>query len=217
MAQGHSWDKSKRKIFCEEKIIPEGRVVVAGPISPEQLENCKMDRGLKMFRQPDLQHQALVEIAGLPEGRVITAKLNDTIIAYVTFHYPDKYGRWGRAKMICLLELGAIEVAPGFRGRGLAPLLLRTAFADPEMERFIIISTEYYWEWDMEGTGLSIWQYKKMMEKLMGTVDLRSVGTDDPEISSHPANSLMTRFGKLVDLESLHNFEILRYKGKYTI
>lgn len=86
MAQEHSCDKTKRKIYCEEKTFPEGLVVVAGPISAEQLEKCKMDQGLRMFRLPDLQHQALVEIAGLSEGRVITAKINDTIIAYVTFH-----------------------------------------------------------------------------------------------------------------------------------
>lgn len=204
---------------CVEQMlsIPEGAISLRGPVTGAVIAGLKMDPGLKKFRPPDLQWEALQEIADLPEGRVIIAVSRETIVGYVTFHYPDDFSRWGRAKMPCLLELGAIEVAPRVRGRGVAPRILRVAFASPEMEEYIIFSTEYYWEWDMDGTGLSVWQYKSMMEKVMGTVNLRPVGTDDPEISAHPANCLMARFGSMVDYDSLQKFEILRYKNKFTI
>lgn len=217
MSQGLDLSKMKMTCFRRELKVSEGFINIEGPVFSSYLSEHKMDPGLKQFRSPDLQWEALKEIADLPEGRVIAAIKKGTIVGYVTFHYPDEFGRWGRAKMPYLLELGAIEVAPRVRGRGVAPKLLQAAFDDPDMENFIVISTEYYWEWDLEGTGLSVWQYKNMMEKVLGIVNLRPVGTDDPEISAHPANCLMTRFGNKVDYESLQKFEVLRYKNKFTI
>ena len=35
------------------------------------------------------------------------------------------------------------------------------------MEDYIIITTEYYWHWDLKGTGLNVWEYRKIMEKMM--------------------------------------------------
>ena len=35
------------------------------------------------------------------------------------------------------------------------------------MEDYIIITTEYYWHWDLKGTGLNVWEYRKVMEKMM--------------------------------------------------
>ena len=61
------------------------------------------------------------------------------------------------------------------------------------MEDYIIISTEYYWHWDLKGTGLDVWQYRKIMEKMMAAGGLEPAATDDPEICSHPANCLMVR------------------------
>ena len=217
MGQGPDIKRMKKTCYHRELLIPEGLIVIEGPATSRYLARLDMDPGLKNFRPPELQWEALQEIAELPEGRVIMAVHKRSIVGYITFHFPDEFGRWGRSKMPCLLELGAIEVAPRVRGRGVAPQLLQVAFENEEMEEFIVISTEYYWEWDLDGTGLSVWQYKDMMEKLLGKVNLRPVGTDDPEISAHPANCLMTRFGKKVDYDFLQKFEILRYKNKYTL
>ncbi len=89
--------------------------------------------------------------------------------------------------------------------------MLKTAFADPAMENYIVISTEYYWHWDLKGTGLSVWEYRKVMEKVMGSAGLEWFATDDPEITSHPANCLMARIGKNVPLESIEKFDRLRF------
>ena len=39
--------------------------------------------------------------------------------------------------------------------------------------------------------------------------------TDDPEISSHPANCLMAKIGKSVDLESVQRFDRLRFMNRF--
>lgn len=168
-----------------------------------------------LFRRPREQHEALVEIAGLPEGRIILARVENIIIGYVTFHYPDEMERWSQAHMPDLIELGAIEVSNEYRSLGLGSRMIQTAFEDNQMEHYIVFTTEYYWHWDLKSSGLSVWDYRKMMERLMQTVDMFWYATDDPEICSHPANCLMVRIGKNVPLESEEQFDRLRFQQRF--
>ena len=114
-----------------------------------------------------------------------------------------------------LIELGAIEVISKYRGCGIGKNMLRVAMMDDAMEDYIIITTEYYWHWDMKGTGLNVWEYRKIMEKMMNAGGLEYYATDDPEISSHPANCLMARIGTRVPPESIEKFDHLRFLNRF--
>ena len=114
-----------------------------------------------------------------------------------------------------LIELGAIEVIPKFRGTGVGKSLLKVSMMDDAMEDYIIITTEYYWHWDLKGTGLNVWDYRKVMEKMMNAGGLQWYATDDPEICSHPANCLMVRIGNRVDSNSIERFDSLRFKNRF--
>ena len=114
-----------------------------------------------------------------------------------------------------LIELGAIEVIPKFRGGGVGKALLDVSMMDDAMEDYIIITTEYYWHWDLKGTGLNVWEYRKVMEKMMKVGGLEYFATDDPEISSHPANCLMAESEKELNQESIQQFDNLRFKNRY--
>lgn len=92
-----------------------------------------------------------------------------------------------------MIELGAIEVIPAYRGTGTGKTLLAVSFMGDEMEDYLVITTEYYWHWDLKGTGLNVWDYRKMMERMMSSAGFEYFATDDPEITSHPANCLMAR------------------------
>ena len=83
------------------------------------------------------------------------------------------------------------------------------------MEDYIIITTEYYWHWDLKGTGLKVWEYRKIMEKMMNAGGLQWYATDDPEICSHPANCLMVRIGKRVQPESIRKFDQIRFINRF--
>ncbi len=190
-------------------------IVVEGPVSPEQLSVMSMHPQLDAFRRPKDQHEALVEIAGLPEGRIIVARTGDLIVGYVTFHYPDEIERWSQGNMTDLIELGAIEVADDYRSLGLGKKMIRLAFLEDQMENVICFTTEYYWHWDLEKSGLSVWDYRQMMEKLMKCVDMVWFATDDPEICSHPANCLMVRIGKKVPLSSVEQFDRIRFRQRF--
>ncbi|KMK91440.1 GNAT family N-acetyltransferase [Rossellomorea marisflavi] len=193
----------------------KGRIVVEGPISSEELAKLDFHEDLTAFRPAPQQHKALIEIAQLPEGRIIIARDENQIVGYVTYLYPDPLERWSQGKMKNLIELGAIEVIPKFRGASVGKTLLKVSMMDDHMEDFIIITTEYYWHWDLKGTGLNVWEYRKVMEKMMNAGGLEYFATDDPEISSHPANCLMARIGERVDPDSIQQFDQLRFMNRF--
>lgn len=192
-----------------------GDIVIEGPISAKTLASLDFHEDLVAFRPPAQQHKALIEIAGLPEGRIIIVRALNEIVGYVTYVYPDPLERWSEGNIENLIELGAIEVIPKFRGGGVGKALLKVSMMDDAMEDYIIITTEYYWHWDLKGTGLNVWEYRKVMEKMMQTGGLEYFATDDPEISSHPANCLMARIGSRIKPETIQQFDNLRFQNRF--
>ncbi len=188
-----------------------GPVIIEGPLSSTELSSYEFDSKLNAFRPSAKQFDALREIADFPEGRIIIARHESLIVGYVTFLHPDPLERWSEGNMEDLMELGAIEVIPSFRSYRIGSGLIKLAIRDEFMENYIIISTEYYWHWDLKGTQLNIWSYRKVMEKMMGAGGLTPSPTDDPEIISHPANCLMVRIGKNVPESSIKQFDHLRF------
>ena len=205
----------KKTYYQRDLITSVGHLVIEGPIPAEQLERYEFHEDLVAFRPASKQHQALVEIADLPEGRIIIAREGQMVIGYATFLYPDPLERWSEGKMDNLIELGAIEVIPKFRGSGVGKRILTVSMMDDAMEDYIIITTEYYWHWDLKGTGLNVWDYRKVMEKMMNEGDLNWYATDDPEICSHPANCLMVRIGKRIQAESIQKFDQIRFVNRF--
>ncbi|SDN04153.1 GNAT family N-acetyltransferase [Sediminibacillus halophilus] len=189
----------------------QGNIIVEGPLPSSALKAYHFHEGLSAFRPAPKQFEALQDIADFPEGRIVIARTADTIIGYVTYLYPDPLERWSEFNMDDLIELGAIEIAADYRGNKIGSHLLSVSMLDEEMENYIIISTEYYWHWDLKGTKLSVWNYRKVMEKMMYAGGLTPAPTDDPEIVSHPANCLMVRIGKNVPKSSIEQFDKLRF------
>lgn len=203
------------KQYHSQEIKKNGQtVIVEGPVSSQELEKYYFDEGLTAFRPPKKQYDAIKSIADFPEGRIIIARDEDKIIGYATFLHPDPLERWSTIKMNDLLELGAIEVSHDYRGLGVGSTILKVSMMDKQMENYIVITTEYYWHWDMKSTGLNVWEYRKLMETMMGYGGLKPMSTDDPEIISHPANCLLVRIGKNVPDESIKTFDSLRFMGR---
>jgi len=203
-----------RTFYSNTIDTPQGEVIVEGPVLPENLDKMYFHEDLASFRPANQQQEAIFEIAKLPEGRIIVCRQGNLIVGYTTFVYPDPLERWSEGNMENLIELGAIEVINDFRGAGLGKAMLRLSMLDDAMEDYIVITTEYYWHWDLKRTGLSVWDYRKIMEKMMQAGGLEYYATDDPEISSHPANCLMARIGSRVDQESIEQFDRLRFANR---
>lgn len=189
---------------------PAGVVQVWGPICPEKLRTLRMDPTLSHFRPAQRQHQALINIALRAGSRIYIVQHQDVIVGYMTFHVPEPIEGWDTQAAPSLLELGGIEVAPAWRGFGLGHALHRVAFGNDWIEDYIIFSTEYYWSWDLKGSGLSVWDYRHIMKKVMDRVGLVQYPTNDPDICSHPANMLTARIGSRVPLEEVEAFHYMR-------
>ncbi|MGG1675940.1 GNAT family N-acetyltransferase [Neobacillus sp. NRS-1170] len=205
----------KKTYNAKQLKTPHGTLIIEGPISSDKLAGLDFHEDLIAFRPPEQQHTALIGIADLSEGRIIIARYRNTIVGYVTFLYPDPLERWSEGKMDNLIELGAIEVIPQFRGSQVGKNLLIVSMMDDAMEDYLTITTEYYWHWDLKGTKLNVWEYRKIMEKMMNAGGLEWYATDDPEICSHPANCLMARIGKRVDSETVQKFDRLRFLNRF--
>lgn len=204
-----------KKYHQKEWKTIDDTIVIEGPVETDALEDYTFHSDLHSFRPADQQKEAIIEIAGLEEGRIIIARKDSTVVGYTTFLYPDPLERWSEGNMDELIELGAIEVIPAYRGSGIGKGMLEVAMLDDTMEDYIIITTEYYWHWDLKGTGLDVWEYRKMMERMMNSAGLVWYATDDPEISSHPANCLMVRIGKRVKPESIQQFDNIRFMNRW--
>ncbi|WP_416151513.1 GNAT family N-acetyltransferase [Salipaludibacillus sp. HK11] len=208
--------KHQKNYHYLETKAKDGRTfLIEGPVAKNVIEECEFDEGLVAFRPPKQQRKALLQVADLAESRIMIAREADKIVGYAIYLYPDPLERWSEVKLENLLELGAIEVSGNYRGYRLAKTLLKASMMDDAMEDYIIITTEYYWHWDLRGTGLSIWEYRDIMEKVMKTGGLEWYATDDPEICSHPANCLMARIGKRVGPDAVLEFNRIRFKHKY--
>ncbi len=205
----------KKTYYSQEIKTDNWKVFIEGPISPDVLATYEMHPELTAFRQPKEQQAALIEIAALPEGRIIIVRDEDMIIGYTTYLYPDPLESWSSGNMENLIELGAIEVAPSYRGGNIGKNMLKLAMLDDAMEDYIIITTEYYWHWDLKRTGLNVWKYRDMMEKMMNAGGLVYFATDDPEICSHPANCLMARIGSRINLIDVQKFDRLRFTNRF--
>ncbi|BDH62622.1 acetoin utilization protein AcuA [Lysinibacillus sp. PLM2] len=204
-----------KNFYSVEMETKNGLIVIEGPVAPEQLSKYTFHEELTSFRPSEQQKKALVEISELEEGRIFISRRESLVVGYVTYLYPDPLERWSEDKIENMIELGAIEIIPSYRGCGVGKKLLEVSFIDDHMEDYLVITTEYYWHWDLKGSGLNVWEYRKMMERLMSSVGFEPYATDDPEITSHPANCLMARIGKRVNEDTIERFDRLRFKNRF--
>lgn len=195
--------------------LDEGTFVIEGPISRTKLDSMTFDEGLNAFRPPIDQFEAVKEISELDEGRIFVLHHEQHIVGYVTYHYPDPLERWSTGNLAYLIELGAIEISLPYRRLKLGSELIKISLSADEYEDYIVLTTEYYWHWDLKNSKLDVYEYKKLMQKLMEYGGLEIFATDDPEITSHPANCLMARIGSRITIEQLQAFDNIRYMNRF--
>jgi acetoin utilization protein AcuA len=186
--------------------------------TPEFLQALAPAPGIGAFSRyspqaADRQHAALIKVASLAHGRVLVAHRGRHLVAYLTFHPPEDESRWASLPPGKILELGGIEVARSFRGMGLARRLMDQAFASPDFDDVIVYAQALTWCWDLEGTGMSMADYREMMLRLFGAYGFESYATDEPNIRYHRASILLARKGPKTPSALAEGFQALLIKG----
>lgn len=185
-----------------------GRLKIRGPIDPDRLARYKLTESLCCFRSPCRQHEALIKLAGEPDGLVFTASLARIVVAYVSFQKPD-YPWWQKRYSPQLFELGTIETDISWRKMGLSNMLLKNIFDNPDFnyfEDYIVMAFQFVHGWDLKNTGMSPWVYQEFMIRLFAKYNFTTWETVDPEIREHPCNILLARIGKNISAKMIENF-----------
>jgi len=168
---------------------------------------------LNIFRPPERQHEALVGLVEDGQGMVSAAFAAGQTVAYAAFQLPDSFESWSQDPNQKIWELGAVEVAPEWRGQGLARRLLAETFATGFFEDKVVIAQLLSWHYDTERTGLSTFAYRELLIKLYRSLGFEIWRTSDPDIAGHIENALMARIGSRAAEETVKLFHRLRRQG----
>lgn len=181
-----------------EHHAPGGPLVLRDRCPASLLRRLEVDPGIHAFvRDPGQEREVLSRIAEEPTGEVVVAHTPEgVVVGYVAVLDPEPGTRFG--SLPGLLEVGAIEVASGWRRGGVASALLRFAVEPDPFEDLILIASGLAWHWDLEQSGLSAVAYRRVLGRVFGAAGFESLRTDEPEIAYDPANLFVARVGSRV-------------------
>jgi acetoin utilization deacetylase AcuC-like enzyme len=181
-----------------EHLAPGGPLVLRDRCPASLLRRLEVDPGIHAFvRDPEQEREVLARIAEEPTGEVVVAHTPEgVVVGYVAVLDPEPGTRF--ASLPGLLEVGAVEVASGWRRGGVAGALLRFAVEPDPFEDLILIAAGLAWHWDLEQSGLSAVAYRRVLRRVFEVAGFEALHTDEPEIAYHPANLFMARIGRRV-------------------
>ena len=181
-----------------EHLAPRGPLVLRDRCPASLLRRLEVDPGIHAFvRAPEQEREVLARIAEEPTGEVVVAHTPEgVVVGYVAVLDPEPGTRF--SSLPGLLEVGAVEVASGWRRGGVAGALLRFAVEPDPFEDLILIASGLAWHWDLEQSGLSAVAYRRVLRRVFEVAGFESFRTDEPEIAYHPANLFVARIGSRV-------------------
>jgi hypothetical protein len=181
-----------------EHLAPRGPLVLRDRCPASLLRRLEVDPGIHAFvRAASQEREVLARIAEEPAGEVVVAHTpGGVVVGYVAVLEPEPGTRF--ASLPGLLEVGAIEVATGWRRGGVAGTLLRFAVEPDPFEDLILIASGLAWHWDLDQSGLQAMAYRGVLRRVFETAGFESLRTDEPEIAYHPANLFLARVGTRV-------------------
>jgi len=177
--------------------LPDGirlRILTA----PGELERLAVGEGLGAYCRYRAGEtlRILGRVLRAPEGRVVAALAEDTLVGYAALFQPSPNERWGQRPTAGLLELGALEVNRAWRRRGLARTLLQATFGGGEFDGAIVLAPQYATDWDLEASGLSRREYRDLIFRLFRRHGFADFVTDEPLVAADPRNFLLVRVGE---------------------
>lgn len=192
----------------------KGSLTIIAHCAPDFIAGLRLDNGLGHFafyHSIIQKPESFQEIAARRGGRVTLAVLEPNIIAgYMTCWYPEPDERWAALGDL-MYELGAIEVSRNYRGLKIGERMIQVSFQEDFFEDKISYMQGLSWHWDLEGTGLTAAEYRRMMMRLCSPFGFREVYTNEPNIALRVENIMMIRVGSRVSAEDQKKFRHLRF------
>jgi len=191
-----------------------GRITINPKCPPGSFEGLSLEAGLGNFAHYSSIIQKLEifeKVASGKDGRVALALFHENIIVgYMVCWYPDSTDRWRKLGEL-MYEFGAIEVSRNFRKLGIAAKMVTSALRDDFFDEKISYMNGFSWHWDVDGSGLTLLQYRKMMLNFMKPFGFEEYYTNEPNIALRQENLFMARIGSRVSEEDKLRFRNLRF------
>ena len=196
---------------------PKGLVTIRSHCSPDFFFTLKPDSGLGDFAHYSSlikRLDVLAEIASSKDGRVVIASVSsqgrEVVIAYTASQYPGPRERWAALGDL-MYEMAIIEVSRNYRGLHLSSIILKAIMDDDFFEDKIAYMNGFSWHWDLDGSGLTLAEYRRMIHGMLKTRDFQEYPTNEPNIAIREANLFMARVGSRVSQKDRRRFQNLLF------
>jgi len=164
------------------------------------------------YRSLYTRRESLENIAARADANVTLALVDGIrIVGFGVLAYPEAGERWASLGHRLMLEVKAIEVSRSWRSAGVAGGILKRMFFDSDIENKIVYMVGYSWTWDLDGTGKSAQQYRKMLIDLFEPFGFQEYQTNEPNLCLKAENIFLGRIGKKVSATQKENFKWLRF------
>ncbi len=149
--------------------------------------------------------------AGADANVVLALKGGQDIVGFGVFSHPEADERWSGLGPGMMMEVKAVEVSRNLRSCKIAGDLLRLMLAHPAIERMIAYMVGYSWTWDLDGSGMTAQQYRRLLIRLFSPHGFIELQTNEPNICLKPENLFMGRIGSQVSDPVRQDFKWLRF------
>ena len=194
---------------------PQGSVAIRSRCTPQEIRTFIFDSQFGThahYKSLYTRRESLEINAALPDADVTLALTDHThIIGFGVLAYPEPGERWTRLDPRLMMEVKAIEVSRSWRSAGVARGIIQTMMSQPMIEDKIIYMVGYSWTWDLDGTGQSAQEYRRMLIRLFEPCGFQEYQTNEPNICLKPENIMLGRIGRHVTKEQKDNFKWLRF------
>ncbi len=191
-----------------------GQIIIHPKCPPGFFKDLQLDSGLGNFPHYSSIIQKLEifdRVASGKDGRVALALVDKkVIVGYMVCWYPDSTERWSKLGEL-MYEFGAIEVSRNYRKLRIAAEMVWSVLRDDFFEEKISYMNGFSWHWDVDGSGLTLVQYRKMMLNFMKPFGFEEYYTNEPNIALREENLFMARMGSRVSEEDQLRFRNLRF------
>lgn len=202
----------------------QNKIVRSSPFGPIQIRSFCTPGEIQSYRFNDqfrthaqyksiyTKREVLEQYAGTAAANVVLA-LTETrhIVGFGVLSHPDDDERWTELGPGMMMEIKAVEVCRSFRSCKIAGDLLRLMLAHPKIEQTIAYMVGYSWTWDLDGSGLSVQQYRNMLIRLFSPHQFTELQTNEANICLKPENLFMGRVGSQVSDQVCQDFKLLRF------
>ena len=195
--------------------IPDKAIRIRSFCGPEEIRQYTLDqefRSYGTYKSLYTDQESLENDARQPDANVVLALTDrNQIIGFGVLNYPRPEERWADLGSGLMIELQAIEVSRSWRSTRVASAILGMLMVHPLIEEKIVYLVGYSWTWDLEGTGGTVAQYRRMLVNLFGQQGFQEYRTNEANICLRPENIFMCRVGNKITGEILNRFKWLRF------